>query len=384
MLSMYTAMSGMAASERALANLSNEIANQNSIGYLGQSGFFHSLAGQNGARFETYTNFGEGELIDAGNDLSVGVVGNGFFIVQDPETGFRYFTKDGALQLSEEGGIIHASTGYEVLSFDEFGNLNPMDVSEYLTIDPVETNKIDFSGRVQINGQNIPNVKFEVFNSLGERKEYTLRLTRADDSQPRGWDLSIMDGDEEVATSFLQFNDEGVPTPETERLSIIIPEANAGSVSQDISLILNFGTEGDSSGTTTGTSNQNLTAKSDGNPLLGFQNIAFLEDGRLKIAFEREIELEPFRLALAHFDSLDMLKVHEGSLFKTSMFSNARLGTPSDGVIGQIESGKINGSNVPTVEAIGQLILVQRNYQANSSVLRAIEGLLEETIGLVR
>ena len=379
------AMSGMIANQQALGLLGDNIANQNTSGYLSRNGFFRALSGENGAQFDQSTNFNSGELVETGNLLNVGVVGNGFFILEDPDTGKTYFTKDGNFGLGEDGEIIHSTTGYRVLSFDESGALVSMDVSNLLTLEPEQTQNIDFEGIIQLGDSDVPEVEIEIFNSLGERLEFTVEFSDDSTNNDRGWIVEVKDNDNNViATSFLQFDDERNPTAETGTLDIIIPQDSAGNVSEDIAVTFNFLPTDDGDGVTTGTTERALTADSDGNPLLGFQEMTFLDDGTLEISYDRDITETPFTLTLAHFASGNMLSHFDGALFTAKDPADMQLGTPDDGLIGQIESGRLNGSNVEAVEAISQIILFQRAYQANSSVFNTMNELLEETIGLAR
>ena len=63
---------------------------------------------------EVYTNFAPGPINTTGNPLDLALVNDGFLTVQTPD-GPRY-TRDGRLAKSPSGTLVHAGTGFPVLS----------------------------------------------------------------------------------------------------------------------------------------------------------------------------------------------------------------------------------------------------------------------------
>jgi flagellar basal-body rod protein FlgG len=129
MRALYTAASGMAAQELNVQVISNNIANMRTTGFKKQRAAFQDLiydhvrrvgatASDQGTILPVGVDIGggvktvgtprlmsQGTLSATGNELDVGIRGEGFFKIQMPDGTFSY-TRDGSFQLDAQGRIV--------------------------------------------------------------------------------------------------------------------------------------------------------------------------------------------------------------------------------------------------------------------------------------
>ena len=136
--SFYTASVGVKMQQEKLNVIANNLANANTTGFKSKSSAFSDLLYSNmtlpegeetdlragsGISLElAETNFSQGNWIPTNEDLDFGILGEGFFALQNPATGEITYTRDGRFQLSLNGDTFQlvSSTGKHVL--DAEGN----------------------------------------------------------------------------------------------------------------------------------------------------------------------------------------------------------------------------------------------------------------------
>ncbi len=126
MKALYTAATGMAAQQRRIENISNNLANVSTVGYKKSRENFEDLLYQtlstssaglgttrasnleigSGVRLARITrNFSNGDLQQSGNQLDVALVGRGFFVVQDMN-GNEFYTRNGQFGTNSNGELV--------------------------------------------------------------------------------------------------------------------------------------------------------------------------------------------------------------------------------------------------------------------------------------
>ncbi|MET1076709.1 MAG: flagellar basal-body rod protein FlgG [Pseudomonas sp.] len=84
------------------------------------------------------------------------------------------------------------------------------------------------------------------------------------------------------------------------------------------------------------------------------------------------------QITLVNFVNPAGLEALGGNLYKETGASGEPVeGTPGDGGLGNIKQGVLEGSNVQVVEAMVNMISIQRAYEANAKVLDAASGMLQ-------
>jgi len=126
MKALYTAATGMAAQQRRIENISNNLANVSTVGFKKSRENFEDLlyqhmptsgAGQgttrasnlevgSGVRLASMTkDFRSGDLQQTGNPMDVAIVGRGFFVVQSTD-GREFYTRNGQFGINANGEMV--------------------------------------------------------------------------------------------------------------------------------------------------------------------------------------------------------------------------------------------------------------------------------------
>jgi flagellar basal-body rod protein FlgG len=126
MKALYTAATGMAAQQRRIENISNNLANVSTVGFKKSRENFEDLlyqqmptsgAGQgttrasnlevgSGVRLASMTkDFRSGDLQQTGNPMDVAIVGRGFFVVQSTD-GREFYTRNGQFGINANGELV--------------------------------------------------------------------------------------------------------------------------------------------------------------------------------------------------------------------------------------------------------------------------------------
>lgn len=126
MRALYAAASGMNAQQVRLDTIANNLANVSTTSFKKSRESFQDLFYQevsrgglaaSSARIQVGTgvalssvekDFSNGQLLSTGNPLDVAINGRGFFLVTDID-GNRFFTRDGAMTLDQNGTLITAN-----------------------------------------------------------------------------------------------------------------------------------------------------------------------------------------------------------------------------------------------------------------------------------
>lgn len=141
--SMYSGISGMKGFQTKLDVIGNNISNVNTIGYKKSTINFQDLLSQNlssggtnpmqiglgSSMASINVNHNAGSAMSTGVGTDLSIMGDGFFVVQDPEAANgegQYLTRAGNFTVTAEGNLVTAQ-GYNVLS----SNQQAINVSDY-------------------------------------------------------------------------------------------------------------------------------------------------------------------------------------------------------------------------------------------------------------
>jgi flagellar basal-body rod protein FlgG len=182
--SLYTAVSGMIATENKQNTVVNNMTNANTIGYKADNlvtKSFNDVIIRNQQKVadgmytsrkigkmslgvaidDVVTRFEQGDLKQTDSKSNFAINGNGFFTVRTAD-GIKY-TRDGQFSVNNNGNLINSS-GDLVLGIDNAGNLSPINVgnSDYV---------LDTNNNIVINGvstQKLAIADFADYKNLGK------------------------------------------------------------------------------------------------------------------------------------------------------------------------------------------------------------------------
>jgi flagellar hook protein FlgE len=199
-------LSGLAATDTALATISNNLANLNTTGYKDSSvnfqDVFYNLLGTNGSGDQLQlgggtsvasisTNFAGGTTSSTGVDTDVAITGNGFFIVQDGSN--TYYTRAGDFTRDASGNLVTADgdnvMGYTAVNgvVNTNGGLSPIQVQDGMVNPPKTTTTITMQSNLSSDDTAASfSMTVPLVDSVGTFHTMTVTYTRS----ANGWDYS--------------------------------------------------------------------------------------------------------------------------------------------------------------------------------------------------
>jgi len=378
--SFFTGLSGMFSFSKNLDNVSNNIANLNTPGFKGSDTFYSSLtSGEGGVGTQIsgqQQRFEAGDVRQTGNPGDLAVGGEGFFILLND--GNVNYTRAGQFVFDQDGFLVDSSSGGQVASVNESGQLEPINIADLRVLPPQATSSIVFNGNLSTDVTEETISGITVFNSLGESEELEFEFTNNSAAEQGSWTVTIKDSNDSVIhTGEIRFGSDGTPVDGFSSLSFDISDSNGGLSTINV----DFGTPGLFSGATavSGGSNSSLNATvEDGYALSVLTTIEFDSDGTLKINYANGESVDGPRLGLATFSNNASLELVEGSLFRSGEDSRVTYGNPTDDGMGGIISESIELSNVDLSREFADMIIIQRGYQASSRILNVANQLLDQ------
>ncbi|WFF42823.1 flagellar hook protein FlgE [Salinicola endophyticus] len=107
--------------------------------------------------------------------------------------------------------------------------------------------------------------------------------------------------------------------------------------------------------------------------------ISFADDGSVVGSYSNEKTVNLGQVALATFRNPEGLTPSGGNLFSATVDSgNELLGTAGTGTLGSIASETLEASNVDLTKELVNLIIAQRNYQANTNSIRTQSEVMDQ------
>lgn len=427
---LFAGRAGIQSHGTAISVLSDNIANQNTIGFKqSRPDFVDLLAGSLSGAGAVSTGSGssivsttpilnQGTFEFTGRGLDIGIDGNGYFVVSDPGAGgSRFFTRAGNFQVDTDGNVLDQN-GLQVLGFPAgaAGGLEPLNVNVRAQ-DSVETNTITIAGNLDaeadiatvvadypaagtaIPGAGITISEFsddatfstfvDVFDSLGGKHTVTVFFyNNGASGGTNNWDVrAIVDGSDitggtpgeaiEIGNQTIQFGNNGT---QDSPLDDIVTATNIawgngsglGNIAINFSPFTQF-----ASASNIQSISQNGTGSGS---VIGF-NVE--PDGTLFAQLDNGQTASIGTVGLSIFANAEGLSRVGNSLFaQTSRSGEPVIGTPNTGTFGALEAGALELSTADIAGDFIKLISIQRGFQGSSRIITNIDDLLNEIINL--
>lgn len=437
-MSIYTALragvSGLTANSSALAVISDNIANVNTVGYKRSGVDFSALV--NAQNSNTTYNAGgvlpltrqqislQGSLEQSRSPTDLAISGDGFFIVspsnqQLSNGGSVLFTRAGSFTIDANGYMVNAqglflqgwpvnSDGSVVSSPTSLSAIEPVNISGVGGLaEPTENVGINanlnsdqanyagppaYAAGDMADGTVSPHFEssLEVFDSLGAPRTIAFGFLK---TGPNTWQVeayarpntNITGGAGTgglLATGTLNFNADGTVNTVTGTIgsTFTIPwAASTGAAAQDIDLDLTTGMTqfAKSFGVTS------VTA--DGVPPGDLVGLILEGDGFLTAQFSNGRARALYQVPLATFLNPNGLAPDQGGAFRTTLESGLyNINSSNAGGAGRIVSGALEASNVDLAAEFTNLITTQRAYSAASRIITTADQMLEELLQIKR
>ena len=380
---MTTAISGLNAQSRALGQVSNNLANSQTVGYKRVDTSFIEMVTQSSRSANAtgsvlarpdYTNSVQGTVEQSDNSSALAISGQGFFSVAAalgtnagaPTFDERQFvTRAGDFQLNKTGYMVN-SAGYYLQGWpvDSAGEPNrtalaPMQVSQQL-FNPVATTQIELAANLPADGVTRVNTQVPLYDALGSSHVANLTFTPVTTPGPppagtSQWDLEIALPDEAVPTTRrvrLQFGGAAVPA---------VDPGTLGGLSAATNLTPGTTALGDAATQFSAGefSVRNLTQ--NGVPPGSYSGLQIGDNGDVTVNYDNGQARVVGRIPLVTFSDPDALQRLDGQAFMRTVESGeARVTDVATDGAGQLVAGAVERSNVDIATEFTKLIVAQR------------------------
>ena len=385
--SIYIGMSGLNAYSKGLQTVSNNVSNMNTVGYKANDVTFKNIYGtgsQGGLNYgESYTgsghgvsvndltvNFNQGELRQTGKDLDLSVDGNGFFVLLDGDK--TYYTRTGSFSINDDGFIELDGTDYRLGVLDETGRPVALNIDQERTDPPEATTTVKFRENLSSTSteHNITDIK--VFDERGKEYLWSVKFTR-EETVFDDWKVKVTDSTgKEIGEKQLKFSS-GIVDPTTSAL--VFSDADSG-----LEVTFDFGTEVTSY--STGSVSGLKTSDVDGHTTGTIATVKVNDDGEIEITYTNEEKQQLGAIALADFRDPQALQQQSRALFTYDGYGQHQYLAATDERVGTILGGRLEASNVDLGAQFGDLILIQRGFQASSQIISVTNDMIQQLFGI--
>ncbi len=412
-MSMNIGVSGLKAAQQELDVTGHNIANVDVVGFKSFRSMFADVYAESGGKMAqvsgvltqgTSQRFNQGILQTTGSSLDMGIEGSGFFVLSGD--GNTFYSRAGYFGLSRNDDLVN-NQGFKVQGFqvDDKGEvvagaLGDIHI-ERKSIPARATSQISAAINLDARDSMIPAMVFDehqpssynwattfgLYDSLGVPHQLTLFTVLAD-SDSSTWDLfyrlddqMLKDVSDPAHPVFrkdqLAFNGDGsiksgglvTLDGNDSKLSGLEPGGGA------LPLVLNL----DLSSTTQFGQDYSIAAINQDGYTSGKMNAVQVDTGGLvQVLYSNGLKATQGQVALATFTNDNGLVATGNSSWQATRDAGDPTYTQSGtGGAGVINAQRLESSNVDLSSELVQLIVAQRNYQANARTLKAEDVVMQ-------
>jgi flagellar hook protein FlgE len=385
--SIYVGLSGLNAYSRGLQQISNNVTNLNASGFKGSTVAFTDLVGINGNGGLSYSgggggggngveigdtriDFKQGELRQTDRDLDLAIDGSGFMVLMRGEE--ILYTRTGSFEVDKDGFIVLAGTEYRLATLDGSGRPVSLSIDASRTSTPTKTTTIKFADNLSSTATTYGISDVKVYDAAGGEHIWQIKFDKPE-ATSNEWTITITDDKAKtVGTKTLKFI-QGQVDPTTNKL--LFEDSDAG-----LSVTLDFSSNVTSF--SSGTVSTLRSASVDGYKVGAITSIRVNDTGKLEIGYSNEQKKELGSIAIADFRDPQALEQRSGGLFHDKGTAQRELMTTDDKRVGRVLSRRLEASNVDLAKAFGELILIQRGFQASSQIISVSNDMIQQLFGI--
>lgn len=384
-------------------------------------------------------SFTQGNVATTGRALDLAINGNGFFRLERSD-GTTAYSRNGQFNVDRDGFVINAGgdrlTGYAAIDSEsepslfagepsaiyiDTSNMAPRETtvaSLGLNLDSREQNPLDQDPEGSeitnfLNSVSIPadsynyTTSMTVYDSLGNASQMNLFFVRDPDVagvSPNTWSVygrlsndvipdpanpSVSTGQALELLGSIEYNAFGVPVASFDKddnATAVIgqfdfgrtaAQLGTGADDMEFSLALGASTQWNAGSAVT------TAPRQDGYTTGSLNGIVMSSDGTLQGTYSNDLVRDLARVTLADFANNQGLASLGGNLWgETRDSGQPTLGTAETGTFGRLTSGQVEESNVDLTQELVDMIVQQRNYQANAQSIKTQDALLQTLVNL--
>ena len=420
--SFSTALSALNANTTAIDVVGNNLANLNTPGYKSSVVYFRDLVTQSlGAGLgETQVGFGtgtpltvrqftQGSIQSSTGILDAAIQGDGFFVVQNAQ-GNNIYTRAGSFQLDLQGNMltntgervqgwttIDAATG-KVNTNGSIGNI-VVPVGSVKPALPTSQFTVDMNlnaGAAVGSTDGSYETSLTVYDSLGTPHQLTMQFKKTDVNT---WSYNVTIPGDDVsggtvgaaysipnASGTLKFDSTGQLTDPAAGapIAISIPGLTSGAVDMNLTWSL-YNSAGAARLTQFGQPNAVSANDQNGKAAAQVIKVGLGDGGKLLAQYSDGTQVMVGQVALASIRNPGSLVAVGNNNYQLSAESaTPAIGIPDTGGRGSIVGSALESSNVDIATEFTNMIVLQRDYEANARVVTTVDQLSQDTINLVR
>lgn len=404
-MSFSQGISGLGVAAANLDVIGNNIANSGTVGFKSAAATFQDVyAGSRvglGASVSGVTqNFTQGVTQSSSRPLDVAILnGDGFYRLSSP-SGEVMYSRNGQFTRDKDGYIVNASglrlTGYGVNASGGINGGTPSPIQiQTASMTPNPTGNVNAVFNLDARSTvptktpfaagdsatfNYSNAIGPVYDSLGNPHDVAVYFVK---TAANTWDVyGTSDGAPLAAGAPLltgmAFDTKGVMTAPASG-SLNIGPINFGNGSAPLSAKI------DLTGTAQfGATNGMTKLSQDGYKSGELTSFSINPDGTITGKFSNEQTKLMGQIVLSSFANPNGLEPKGNNVWAETLASgNALTGTPGEGTkMGSLASGALESSNVDLTSELVNLIVAQRNYQANAQTVKTQDQVMQTLMNI--
>ncbi|MDZ7280091.1 flagellar hook protein FlgE [Pantoea eucrina] len=401
-MSFSQAVSGLNAASSNLDVIGNNIANSATAGFKASTAAFADVFAGSGVGLGTKVaaiiqNFGDGTTTTTSRGLDVAISNSGFFRMED-NAGNTYYSRNGQFTLTADREIVNTE-GMKLTGYAAAGTpptiqtgTNPVALTVPDTaMSANATSKGALTTTLNSSYTAIPATttfdptdastysdksSMSVFDSLGNQHTLDLYFTKTADNT---WTVRPIDSTTGTASTptSISFTTNGTLIG-TGDISVDIGSLNGSTAGQNMTLSL------------AGSKQQNTGAKSTfGNPTQDgyapgeLTSYVINDDGTITGSYSNQKTQLLGQIVLTNFSNPEGLKSMGNNVWSATAASGQPLvGLAGTGNLGTLTSGALEASNVDQSKELVNMIVAQRNYQANAQTIKTQDQILNTLVNL--
>jgi len=383
----YIGLSGLNAYSKGLQTVSNNVSNMNTIGYKATDVSFSDIFGNSGRGGLDYStsyqagghgvsvgtnsiNFGQGEIRQTDRDLDLAIDGNGFLVLLDGDN--TYYTRTGSFQINDDGFIVLDGTDYRLATLNSSGRPVAINIDSSRTDPPVATDRIKFADNLSSTATEytIPDVK--IYDARGTESLWSLSFTRAETVFDT-WTVTVTDSTgATIGTKELKFEGGAVAADSKE---LVFENSEKG-----LSVVFDFSANVTSF--SSGTVSSLRAAEIAGHATGSVATVKVNDKGEIEIGYTNEEKKVLGSIAVADFRDPQSLEQRSRALFAYTGLGQRQFLTAEDTRVGTIRGNRLEASNVDLGDQFGELILIQRGFQASSQIISVTNDMIQQLFGI--
>jgi flagellar hook protein FlgE len=430
-----TAISGLNAQSGAFGNISDNVANSQTVGYKRVDTTFQDYLTTSTAAVNdpgavvarpSYVNNIQGTIKQTDNPLGLAIAGQGFFAVS-AQTGTlngnptfnsqQYYSRAGDFQLNQSGYLVNSAGEYlngwpvnQTTGNVDQNSLEPIQVTQTV-FNPVPTGTVTLSANLPAtpagttgSATNPISSDINVYDALGTVHTVSLNWVQ---NAANDWTVTVNSPDDINATNLgtadVQFGalsgnsvPEGTVGQIGNTTGTIATDGYAAGTAANLTfnsdfgsgpqtITLNLGNYGTTSGLTqyAGTQYNLRGLTQDGVPPGAFAGVTTQENGDIIVNYDNGQTRHIAQVPVVTFNAPDALQRQNGQAFTSTIGSGLPLAeAASTNGAGNLIIGSVEGSNVDIATEFSQLIVAQQAYSANAKIVTTSETMLQTTIAM--